>query len=114
MPIQQSSRNYKPLDWETITLAKLSSERKHSIKRGPWGGSLKKDIFVNSGYKVYEQKNVIHENFNLGNYYVDDRKFAELKDFEIFPGDIFWKAIFWKDCNSTTGYRKRNTESSSS
>ena len=33
------------------------------FKRGPFGGSLKKDIFVDSGYKVYEQQHAIQNDF---------------------------------------------------
>ena len=32
------------------------------FKRGPFGGSLKKEIFVSSGYKIYEQKGPIPAN----------------------------------------------------
>ena len=28
--------------------------------RGPFGGSLKKECFVNNGYAVYEQQNAIY------------------------------------------------------
>ena len=31
------------------------------FKRGPFGGSLKKEIFTKRGYKVYEQQHVIRE-----------------------------------------------------
>lgn len=52
MQIQQSVSNMIPSGWRSVTLEELSSDRKHSIKRGPWGGSLKKEFFVDSGYKV--------------------------------------------------------------
>lgn len=64
------------------------SKDKHSIKRGPFGSSLRKEFFVPSGFKVYEQKNVIRNNFDIGNYYIDDYKFEELKTFQIKPGDV--------------------------
>ena len=64
------------------------SEDKHSIKRGPFGSSLRKEFFVPSGFKVYEQKNVIRNNFDIGNYYIDSYKFEELKTFQIKPGDV--------------------------
>jgi len=62
--------------------------KKDGIKRGPWGGSLKKEIFVPAGYKVYEQKNVIANDFSIGSYFIDDNKFRELEDFEVRSGDI--------------------------
>ncbi|MHC4783713.1 MAG: restriction endonuclease subunit S, partial [Planctomycetota bacterium] len=62
------------------------------LKRGPWGGSIRKDMFVDSGYKVYEQKNVINNNFSLGHYYIDDAKFRELETFAVQEGDILISA----------------------
>jgi len=58
------------------------------FKRGPFGGSLKKEIFVPSGYKVYEQKNAIKDNFEIGTYYVTPGKFEEMQKFELKPGDM--------------------------
>jgi type I restriction enzyme, S subunit len=80
--------NPKKISWINVTLQEIVDERKNSIKRGPWGGSLKKEFFVKKGYKVYEQKNVIYQNFKIGNYYINEQKFQELKDFELFPGDL--------------------------
>jgi restriction endonuclease S subunit len=56
--------------------------------RGPFGGSLKKEIFVKDGYKVYEQKNAIQNDFTIGRYCIDEAKFNEMKRFEVFPDDL--------------------------
>jgi len=56
--------------------------------RGPFGGSLKKSVFKESGYVVYEQKHAIHDHFNQLRYFIDEEKFNEMKRFEVFPGDI--------------------------
>jgi type I restriction enzyme S subunit len=56
--------------------------------RGPFGGSLKKSIFKEEGYVVYEQKHAIHDHFNQLRYFIDKEKFNEMKRFELFPGDI--------------------------
>jgi type I restriction enzyme S subunit len=56
--------------------------------RGPFGGSLKKNIFKESGYVVYEQKHAIHNHFNQLRYFIDEEKFNEMKRFEMLPGDI--------------------------
>lgn len=61
------------------------------FKRGPFGSSIKKSVCVPKGkntYKLYEQGNVIHHDFNRGNYYLTKSKFEELSNFEIKPGDI--------------------------
>jgi len=56
--------------------------------RGPFGRSLKKSIFVEDGYVVYEQKHAIHNHFNELRYFIDENKFNEMKRFEVKPGDI--------------------------
>ncbi len=56
--------------------------------RGPFGGSLKKNIFKEDGYVVYEQKHAIHDHFNQLRYFIDEEKFNEMKRFELFPGEI--------------------------
>lgn len=79
-------RNNKNLS--TYTLDKIVSSSRYSLKRGPFGGSLKKEIFVKSGYKVYEQKHAIRNDFKIGGYYIDEEKFKEMKPFEIKPDDL--------------------------
>lgn len=56
--------------------------------RGPFGGSLKKSMFKEHGYAVYEQKHAIHNHFNQLRYFIDEEKFLEMKRFEVKPGDI--------------------------
>lgn len=56
--------------------------------RGPFGGSLKKSIFKEEGYVVYEQKHAIHDHFNQLRYFIDEDKFNEMIRFELKAGDI--------------------------
>jgi len=56
--------------------------------RGPFGGSLKKEIFKPSGYLVYEQYHAINNDFSFSRYFIDENKFQEMKRFEVFPGDL--------------------------
>jgi type I restriction enzyme S subunit len=71
-----------------LTLTDFAKKDKHSIKRGPFGGALKKEIFVSNGNKVYEQKHAIYKDFSTGSYYIDDRKYKELEAFKINPKDL--------------------------
>ncbi len=60
-------------------------------KKGPFGSSLTKSMFVLKGdntYKVYEQKNAIQKNEKLGTYYISKEKYQELIAFAIQPFDI--------------------------
>ena len=77
-----------PMGWEEDHLANLVSKRKHSLKRGPFGGALKKEIFVSDGFKVYEQKNVIYNDFNIGTYFVKDSDYERMIAFRIQPNDL--------------------------
>ncbi len=58
------------------------------LKRGPFGGALKKEIFVESGYKIYEQKNAIQNDFTIGRYFISDRKYKEMEDFAVIANDL--------------------------
>lgn len=65
--------------------------------RGPFGGTLKKEIFVKDGYAVYEQSHAIYENFDSFRYYITEEKFNELKRFSVLPDDIIMS------CSGTMG-----------
>lgn len=56
--------------------------------RGPFGGSLKKEIFVKEGYLVYEQYHAINNDYSFERYFIDEIKFQEMKRFEVFSGDL--------------------------
>lgn len=86
-----------PEGWTYTNLSALSSQDRNAIKRGPFGSAIKKEFFVASGYKVYEQKNAIYNDCTLGNYYIDQEKFSELQDFQVIGGDII------VSCSGTVG-----------
>jgi len=67
------------------------------FKRGPFGGSLKKEIFVEKGYCVYEQSHAISGQFEPVRYFINHKKFEEMKQFEIKPGDLIMS------CSGTMG-----------
>ncbi len=78
-------------------LENVCSNEKNSLKRGPFWGSLKKEIFVKEGYKVYEQQNAIYEDMSLGEYYITKEKYDEMIDFAVKSGD------FIISCSGTMG-----------
>lgn len=63
-----------------------------TYKKGPFGSSLTKGMFVPDTYpnriKVYEQKNAIQHDSNLGNYYISYKKYQEMQSFEVNPLDF--------------------------
>ncbi len=82
---------------DSKNLPQIITPNKQSIKRGPFGGSLKKEIFVPKGYKVYEQQHAINNDFSIGRYFITSEKFEEMNSFSVKPGD------FIISCSGTIG-----------
>ena len=75
-----------PEGWEWCKLEDLAY-----YKKGPFGSSLTKAMFVPKGddtYKVYEQKNAIQKDCALGTYYITKDKYDSLSGFAVYPFDI--------------------------
>lgn len=75
-----------PQGWCWSRLGEIAAYRK-----GPFGSSLTKSMFVPkspTSYKVYEQKNAIQKDVNLGEYYISQEKYNSMQSFMVSPGDI--------------------------
>ena len=75
-----------PMNWVWCRLDDLAF-----YKKGPFGSSLTKAMFVPKGndtYKVYEQKNAIQKDHELGSYYISKEKYSSLSSFAVHPYDI--------------------------
>jgi len=86
-----------PDGWAWIYFVDIVSPEKYSIKRGPFGSTIKKSFFVEKGYKVYEQQNAIYNDCKLGKYYITTEKYNDMKEFKVLPGD------FIISCSGTIG-----------
>lgn len=78
--------------WQTKKLGDVCG-----FVRGPFGGSLKKSIFVDDGYAIYEQQHAIYDQFDEVRYFIDDAKFNEMQRFELRPNDLIMS------CSGTMG-----------
>lgn len=78
--------------WQTRTLGEVCG-----FVRGPFGGSLKKSIFVEDGFAVYEQQHAIYNQFEDIRYFISDVKFKEMQRFELRPNDLIMS------CSGTMG-----------
>lgn len=61
------------------------------MKKGPFGSSLKKEMFVQESeesFKVYEQQHAIESSSTIGEYYINKSKYIELYGFSVKPKDI--------------------------
>jgi type I restriction enzyme, S subunit len=75
-----------PEGWKEVELGEVAD-----FLRGPFGSAIKKSVCVVKGqdtYKVYEQGNVIKNDFNRGEYYLNKERFEKLKKFELLSNDI--------------------------
>jgi type I restriction enzyme S subunit len=81
-----------PDGWEWTKLGEICN-----FIRGPFGGSLKKQIFRESGNAVYEQSHAIHDQFEKIRYFIDDDKFEEMKRFELKSNSLIMS------CSGTIG-----------
>ncbi|MGX5475398.1 restriction endonuclease subunit S [Bacillus toyonensis] len=80
-----------PRGWEWTGIIDILELNDNSLRRGPFGSAIRKDMFVPKGektFKVYEQKNAIKKDCHIGAYYVSQEKYNELKRFEVNPRDI--------------------------
>jgi type I restriction enzyme S subunit len=78
-----------PAHWE-IKKAKFLTE---SVKAGPFGSALTKDVYVTAGYRVYGQEQVIPNDFTVGDYHITAAKYAELIQYRVAPGDILISCV---------------------
>jgi len=76
-----------PSGWAICSLNDLAI-----YKKGPFGSSLTKGMFVPettpNRIKVYEQKNAIQHDSILGNYYITNDKYNEMIGFTVNPLDF--------------------------
>ncbi len=79
-------------EWEFKSLDEICK-----LVRGPFGGALKKEIFVKEGYAVYEQSHAIYSDFDSFRYRINEDKFQELKRFSVKAGDLIMS------CSGTMG-----------
>ena len=73
---------------QIVRISEVVKNDKNALKAGPFGSSLKKEMYVKNGYKIYGQEQVIAGNENVGDYYIDENKYKELISCKIAPNDI--------------------------
>jgi len=78
--------------WKVVKIKDLVLHRKGSIKTGPFGSDLTTSDYVydeNVAFaKVYTQENVIAEDFEIGDPFIDRNKYQELETCTLYPGDV--------------------------
>lgn len=77
-----------PEGWKIVSITELAEKNKHALKAGPFGSSLKKEFYVEKGYKIYGQEQVINDDAFYGDYFINEEKYQELISCKIKPFDI--------------------------
>lgn len=86
-----------PDSWVWATWEQLLSFDDGAFRRGPFGGALKKSIFVDEGYKVYEQYCPINDDPYFGRYFITEEKYRDMENFWVKERD------FLISCSGTIG-----------
>jgi type I restriction enzyme, S subunit len=75
--------------WQTTTVAELAAAHEGSIRTGPFGSDLRHSEFVEEGVPVLGIDNVVENEFRwTKSRCIPEAKFAEMKRFVVFPGDV--------------------------
>src|SRR4030066_543817 len=77
-----------PKGWGRKTLPQIINSENYSLKRGPFGSTLRKNIFITSGYLVYEQYHALNNDFTFQRYFISEEKYKELEMFKVSEGDL--------------------------
>jgi type I restriction enzyme S subunit len=81
-----------PEDWDLVGLEDFVNPN-DGIKPGPFGSSLTKDCYTSYGYRVYGQEQVIAGNLSVGNYFITNQKYRELRSFAVQANDILLSLV---------------------
>lgn len=77
-----------PMGWDIHSIEDLAKKRKNALKAGPFGSSLKKEFYVESGYKIYGQEQVISGDASYGDYYISESKYKKLISCAVQENDV--------------------------
>lgn len=84
---QETELGWIPKDWDCSDIS-MYLEPSDGVKPGPFGSSIKKDMYTSSGYRVYGQEQVIAGTLNVGDYYISPTKYSEMSVFSVRAGDV--------------------------
>lgn len=74
--------------WDMPFIEDVVANEKNALKAGPFGSALKKEYYVESGYKIYGQEQVISGDHTFGDYYIDEERYKTLKNCAVQAGDV--------------------------
>ena len=82
-----------PEKWSAQSVKNLVEPGKNGIKIGPFGSALKGKTLDAGPVKIYNQANLISEDFDVSRHFVSEETFKELSAYQVFPGDILFSMM---------------------
>ncbi|NCS94965.1 MAG: hypothetical protein GW761_14320 [Leptospira sp.] len=78
-----------PEHWEVKKLKWVLAKERGALKPGPFGSDLKNsDLTPGGKFKVYTQRNVLDNDFDTCEDFINSDKYESLSAFKISPGDL--------------------------
>lgn len=88
-PISSEEKLFKlPKGWEWCKLEYIAKNEENSLKAGPFGSALKKSMYVENGFKIYGQEQVISGDEDYGDYFINEDKYNSLISCKVQPKDM--------------------------
>ena len=78
-----------PAHWEVKRLRFVVN----GMKAGPFGSALTKNMYTQSGYRVYGQEQVIPADFSIGDYFISEETFTAMRQYEVNAGDVLVSCV---------------------
>jgi type I restriction enzyme S subunit len=82
-----------PKEWEVVDITKFTKNYDNAVKPGPFGSSVKKEFYTDTGYKIYGQEQVIANNPFIGDYFIDEKRYKSLFGFRVASGDVLLSCV---------------------
>ena len=80
-----------PKEWKPIRIKYLL--QKGVIKSGPYGSALKEVASADGEYPIYNQANIINDDFSLRRNYISSKDYINMKRYKIHSGDIVFSMM---------------------
>lgn len=77
-----------PSTWWVKRLKHVLKQEKGALRVGPFGSQLQGADFSTTGFRVYDQRAVLDNDFRNGDKYVLEDKYNDLSAFTVMAGDI--------------------------
>lgn len=82
-----------PANWKCIRAKYLFGKGDDGLKIGPFGSAMKGKTQESGPYKIYNQANLIQNDFRLNRHFVSEETFESLKSYEVKEGDILFSMM---------------------